>query len=63
MGAIPSQARRLLVLISDGDVDSEAFELKQKMESEDKVVFFSYLVKMRDWFRFGQGLVQCDGVK
>jgi len=38
------EARRLLVLISDGDVDSGAVELKQKMESEDKVVFFSVAV-------------------
>lgn len=67
---VDSQARRLLVLISDGDVDSGAVELKQKMESEDKVVFFSCLVKMRELFphgnglvQFGRGLVQCDGFK
>ena len=51
-------------------MDSGAVELKQKMESEDKVVFFSCLIKMREIFphgnglvHFAQGLVQCDGAK
>lgn len=35
------QARRILILISDGDVDTGAIEVKQQMESKDNVVVFS----------------------
>ena len=33
-----------MILISDGDVDAGAVELKKTMESEDKVVLFSALM-------------------
>eukprot|EP00435_Cladocopium_sp_Y103_P050071 s1165_g15.t1 len=38
------EARRILILISDGDVDTGAVDLKKEMESEDKVVVFSVAV-------------------
>ena len=49
------KARRILILISDGDVDPGAIDLKKTMESEEKVVVFSDSTPWDAMGRHGMG--------